>query len=60
MDVRDVVGLANLKYAVVTPQNVVVSLHQHPDAANRFISTYGPTSELEMVELRSDIGYKKS
>lgn len=59
MEKRDVKELGQLRFAVVTRQNIVVSLHQHPDAAERFRITNAIADDLEVVELVSRIGYKQ-
>lgn len=42
--------IAHLRYAVVGDQEDVVSLHQHPDAAERFIRSSGRT-DLTVAEV---------
>lgn len=56
MDKRDVAGIRALKFAVVDPTNNAISLHQHPDAAQRFIDD-SPRNDLEAVELISVVSY---
>lgn len=43
-------GLSHLRFAVVGRDDYVVSLHQHPDAAERF-ATNGPRNDLRVVIL---------
>ena len=59
MDKRNVSGLRNLRFAVVTPQDVVVSLHQHPDGAEKARASYPLGAEFEVVELVDPIGYRQ-
>jgi len=48
MEVRNVDGLSQLKFVVVNSQNYVVSLHQHPDAAETARKSYRLGSEFEV------------
>lgn len=58
MDTRDVVGIRNLKFAVVLiSSNVVISVHQHPDGAEAFRQTCAYPDDFEVVELQSAISY---
>ena len=57
MEKIDVKGLRELRYAVVNGQDYAVSLHQHPDAAERFRSTSAYPDDLQVIELKSAIGY---
>lgn len=60
MDKRNVAGISALQYAVVIKdQNVAVSLHQHPDAAERFIGTLNHPEDFEVVNLLDGIGYRQ-
>ncbi len=59
MDIRNVSGIQHLKFAVVTPENVAVSLHQHPDAAERFRAASPLKDILEVVELQDEIWWRQ-
>lgn len=57
MEKIDVYGLRELRYAVVNEQDYVVSLHQHPDAAERFRLTSLNPDDFRVIELKSPISY---
>jgi len=57
MEKIDVAGLRGLRYAVVNEQNYAVSLHQHPDAAERFRLTSLHPDDFRVVELKSSVSY---
>lgn len=60
MDKRNVVGVKELRYAVVNKHsNVVISIHQHPDAAERFRNTSKFADDYEVVELLDQIGWRQ-
>lgn len=60
MDVRNVVGISDLKYAVVLKDyNRVISLHEHPDNARRSMEMSAISDSLEVVKLQDVIGYQR-
>lgn len=57
MEKIDIYGLREMRYAVVNEQDYAVSLHQHPDAAERFRLTSAHPDDFRVIELKSLIGY---
>lgn len=59
MDKRHVYGLSQLKFAVVDKySDEVISLHQHPDAAEDFRKTSQFADAFEVVQLSRSVDYK--
>jgi hypothetical protein len=60
METRNVAGIPNLKWAIAEKvSNMVVSLHQHPDGARRFLNTFPNSEDFEIVELLDSVGYRQ-
>ncbi len=59
MEKRNVAGIPQLSFAVVTKQDVAISVHQHPDAAERSRKALPYPDEFEVVELLDPIGYRQ-
>ena len=51
MKVRDVIGINDLKFAVVNAQYVVVSLHRNPDSAETARKSYRYGDDFTTIEL---------